>query len=259
MSKFSKALLIFSLISAGIFLAAWESEQRQQKRLEAEHQAEELRRLELQQKISEFQSSKTKIISQAVLFYEKRDFSAVLSQLEPYAFTGDKDILDLKEKAEKVLRKKRESEEIERILTRLKKIPASQYKLNRDLYFRLTELVPENKLYIDKYNYYQKKHDEKTKKSAALARLRGERPVRSSWDGSYLEVKNYLKLAANDPDSIEIDGCTGVYTVDEGSAWLVGCNYRGRNGFGGMVRQSNWFKIVQGRVISMESADAYDP
>ena len=39
--------------------------------------------------------------------------------------------------------------------------------------------------------------------------------------------------------------------------WLVGCNYRGRNGFGGMIRQANWFTITHGRVVKMDDYSAY--
>ena len=141
----------------------------------------------------------------------------------------------------------------------MRKIPASEYRQNRDLYFRLTELDADNKLFLKKYNYYQMKLDELERKNMTLAELRGKRPVRSSFDGSYFEVKTYLKMVANDPDSIKIDGCTDVYTVDQGTAWLVGCNYRGRNAFGGLVRQTNWFKIMRGRVVSMEDSSAYTP
>jgi hypothetical protein len=85
----------------------------------------------------------------------------------------------------------------------------------------------------------------------------GPHPTPSAWDGTYFPVKQYLKKVANDPDSIEIDECTKVYHTDAG--WLVGCNYRGRNGFGGMVRQANWFTIVHGTVIAMHEPSAYSP
>lgn len=49
----------------------------------------------------------------------------------------------------------------------------------------------------------------------------GPRPNQSGWDGSYREVKTHLEKAANDPDSIKIESCTGV-SYDEKVGWLVG-------------------------------------
>ena len=77
----------------------------------------------------------------------------------------------------------------------------------------------------------------------------GEPPRRSSWDGSYSSVKQYLKRIANDPESIKFSGCTGVEVTHDG--WLVGCNYRGANAFGGIIRQAHWFTIRQDQVVQM--------
>jgi hypothetical protein len=81
----------------------------------------------------------------------------------------------------------------------------------------------------------------------------GEKPEKML--GSYSEVRRYLRATANDPESIEIEQCTDVYTSDQG--WLVGCDYRGDNAFGGTVRQSNWFTIVDGRVVERHDPDAF--
>lgn len=101
---------------------------------------------------------------------------------------------------------------------------------------------------------------ERRRRNATAAERRrrfGAPPQASAWDGTYREVKNYLRRVANDPESIEIDECTGVYHSDEG--WLVGCDYRGRNAFGGMIRQSNWFVIRNGTVVAIKDADTYRP
>lgn len=89
-----------------------------------------------------------------------------------------------------------------------------------------------------------------------LALKFGKKPEQSGWDGSYREVKRYLEAAANDPDSIKIETCTNV-SYDEKTGWLVGCDYRGKNAFGGVVRNSNWFVIKNGGVFKMLPANAY--
>ena len=104
-----------------------------------------------------------------------------------------------------------------------------------------------------------RKREEQKREAVRQARIDkfGEPPAASPWDGSYYVIEKYLKKIANDPDSIDIDGCTEVYYTDDG--WLVGCDYRGRNAFGGLVRQSNWFTIIHGVVVQMHDADAYKP
>jgi len=52
-----------------------------------------------------------------------------------------------------------------------------------------------------------------------------------------------------------MDGYTKVYHTENG--WLVGCDYRGINAFGGMIRQYNWFTIVHAHVINMLDSTAY--
>jgi len=153
--------------------------------------------------------------------------------------------------AEAAQRKKQEAE----LLAKVKALPASPAVANRDAYAELCKLVPGNKLYQEKFALY----DRLTKKEEQQFQERLERfgavPIYNGWDGSYYEVKFYLKQVANDPDSIKLDGCSKVYGSDSG--WLVACNYLGRNAFGGMIRKSNWFTIRNGRVVNMEPASAH--
>lgn len=83
----------------------------------------------------------------------------------------------------------------------------------------------------------------------------GAPPTASAWDGHYIEVETYLEGIARDPDSVEFDGCTKVYHTPDG--WLVGCNWRARNGFGGMNRQANWFTVRNERVVAMHDYSAF--
>jgi len=69
------------------------------------------------------------------------------------------------------------------------------------------------------------------------------------------EIEIYLRLTAHDPDSIELENCTEVKRTRQG--WLVGCTYRGRNGFGGVVKNANWFTIRHEQVVNVESSSSY--
>jgi hypothetical protein len=144
-------------------------------------------------------------------------------------------------------------------------LPASDVDGNVQVWADLLSIDSTNALYARKTTQYRERQRialEQARAAAvraeAAAALRGPRPEASGWDGSYREVKRYLKAVARDPDSVEIDGCTEVRVDERRNAWVVGCNWRGRNGFGGMNREANWFLIQAGQVVEMKAASAYD-
>ncbi len=155
----------------------------------------------------------------------------------------------------KIANKKKEKE----ILKKLKKIPSSDFNKNLKLYKTLLSYEPDNKKYKTKVKFYTDKiNKEKAKKERErtdrLANF-GKPPIASAWDGSYNAVERYLEKVAKDPDSVKIASCTNVMHTKNG--WLVGCTWRGRNGFGGMNVQSNWFTIRHNAVTRMDKASAY--
>lgn len=76
----------------------------------------------------------------------------------------------------------------------------------------------------------------------------GEQPT-ISYDGkTCFEVEPYLKRALNDPESLIMSGCSTPRLIPDG--WLVGCGYRARNSFGGMVRKRAFFVVKHSQVIS---------
>jgi len=85
----------------------------------------------------------------------------------------------------------------------------------------------------------------------------GPMPLQSPLDGSYSEVENYLERVANNPSSVKIEKCTQVYKTDDG--WVVGCDYRGENALGGMIKKSNWFTIAHGQVVKAHEPSAFKP
>ena len=114
--------------------------------------------------------------------------------------------------------------------------------------------------------FYSIKLEEEKQQKVAAAKQKamdrriasiGEPPQQSAWDGSYSEVTHFLKERANDPSSIEIVGCTKVSYATSGAGWLVGCDYRGKNAFGGLVMNSNWFVIKHGVVVKALPGNAY--
>jgi hypothetical protein len=230
-----------------------------------------------QEDIEFFNQNSIQIIENIQTALDNDDFDHALSLSSRYLPSENQDLLTLhneinsqiaiteaKEKAER-----EEQERVEgtlRILAQLEDVPESQFQTNRDLYQQLVSYNPEVERYRERLNFFSSKLAEQQKEEQAelekqqlerTARLAlfGEPPTPSAWDGSYRIVTSYLRSVANDPDSIEIDACTKVFHTEGG--WLVGCDYRGRNGFGGMIRQSNWFTIIHNTVIEMHESSAF--
>ena len=204
-----------------------------------------------------FVKNKDQILDDIQSKIDAGDFDNAFSQANKYKSINNDKLTNLSNIAEEKI-----------LVEKVKKIPASHYTENLQIYTRLLALNPNEEKYRQMGEHYKnllnKKLEaerlEKAKKEAERKKLLaefGEKPVISQWDGSYFEVKKYLKQVANDPDSIEMDGCTDVYHTKNG--WLVGCNYRGKNAFGALIRNSSWFTIRHGQVINVEEASAYKP
>lgn len=216
--------------------------------------------------IEYFKSNKKSIISNATDSMKAKNYADVMAQLGKYRVTKDVTVITLYEDAQSARLVVENKAKTIALTEELRSIPATNLDKNIQLYKELVALNPEVTSYKEKVNYYTRLKKEKLAKEAAEkaeveaeynARVTkfGNRPTASAWDGSYPAVERHLKNIANDPDSIDISGCTKVSYTDEG--WLVGCDYRGKNGFGSIVRQSNWFTIRFDQVVNMHSADTY--
>ncbi len=71
----------------------------------------------------------------------------------------------------------------------------------------------------------------------------------SAWDGSVWQVERFLERNLKDPDSFEAIEWSPV--LDTGDGFTVRCQYRARNGFGGMVVENKLFRLsLNGDVVS---------
>lgn len=75
----------------------------------------------------------------------------------------------------------------------------------------------------------------------------GPKPGSSGWDGSVRCVKRYLEKVLKDPDSVTYEAWGPVQYDDRG--WVVKCQYRARNSFGGYVKEMKSFTIRNGQVV----------
>lgn len=266
-TKFLATLFIgfLALLILGILVAPDSPDQNTRK-----PSAEEL--AQKQKKLNEIRDRKRKEFAkqrEAILLdiknqIEKGNLNDATAKINEYAFTGDPKLKELAAEVAWLNTKLKEKA----ILSEVSKVPSTDYPKNKELYGRLLALDPKEPDYKQKYDYFvgkiaeqqrleeARKAQEKAVHDQRVAQF-GEPPTQSPWDGSYLDVTRYLKAVANDPDSIEIDSCTPVYYTTEG--WLVGCNYRGKNVFGGMIRAANWFLFQHGQIVSVKDSDAYKP
>jgi hypothetical protein len=183
------------------------------------------------------------------------DWQSAMRAAAPYRSLGDQRLDSLYSVAAELRQAEIDEAREKELLARVRRVPASDLSENRRLYGQLMNLNPDQPTYRERYDYYNGRISKREAEAAERRRRFGDAPQASAWDGTYGEVKDYLREVMNDPKSLEMDSCTGVYNTDEG--WLVGCDYRGRNAFGGMVRQSNWFVIRRGVVVAMKEASAY--
>jgi hypothetical protein len=92
---------------------------------------------------------------------------------------------------------------------------------------------------------------EKAEQEALWAVCGGQPPTRSGWDNAYYGVERHLKQTAHDPDSIDVETCSTAVLTD--GCWRTSCVYRGKNGFGALIRKESTFFIArENTVIGMK-------
>ena len=179
---------------------------------------------------SQFMAEKTAILSSIEKALQNKEYRKALVESEKYIFISDDELNKLHEKVR-----------IASILYKLESIPESNSQVKMAKYEELIKISPDNKFYLEKFEFYKVKATAKAKANAkAQAKKNRKEKIEkqfSPWDGSHTKLKNIIKQNMNDPDSFEHDKT--VYW-DKGHYLLVLTNFRGRNGFGGMAR--NYFK-----------------
>lgn len=87
-------------------------------------------------------------------------------------------------------------------------------------------------------------------RAAQLARC-GPRPMLSPWDGELIGSESFVRRAAHDPSSIDVENCTlPSLAVDTNHCWVSSCDVLGRNMFGAMIRRRMQFEVRGGQVVS---------
>lgn len=204
---------------------------------------------------TQFEADPTAVLAGVQAMMDSGRYRQAIRYVDQYRFIGDRRLLEMRAEA---LRRQNELDAVEReqaLVARARTVPASNYAENLRIYNELVSLRPENRTYVSRRDRYESLYQRQRAAEADRLRRFGNPPQPSVINGTYRVVRNYLRNVMNDPESLEMDGCTRVYESPDG--WVVGCDYRGRNAFGGMVRQSNWFVIRHNRVVEMKEPGAY--
>ncbi len=223
------------------------------KMAEAGRKAAEDRQQAIDESSEYFSNNKQAVLDSITAKSVSGDYSAALAEGIKYVSTKDVDLAELLASVRTKEFEKRRDEEAPTILAQLKALPASDFSGNAALYKKLMEFFPDDETYAEKFASYTAKANAKVAADkaeiAAFVARHGQPPTASAWDGSYRPVEAYLKRNANDPSSIDIESCTRVSRAADG--YLVGCEYRGKNAFGALIKNSGWFIISNDQVIGV--------
>lgn len=214
-------------------------------RIEAQQEKEALMARVHEKLRSELAGNRSRVIGEIEGLVASGDYERAFARASRFKDFGDTEINRLASLAREKYRLRLETE----IAVMQKGDLESNYQEIIGAYTKLARLFPDNSDFKQETERYSKLlTDQENKRLAAY----GQPPNETA---SRIAVKEYLRQVMNDPDSLVLDGCTNVFSTKQG--WLVGCNYRGRNAFGGMIRQANWFTIRKGHVVQMQEQNTF--
>lgn len=247
----ARAIAVFALfIISGLFIA--DSAEEKAKELAAQQERDKAEQVAQREKenIEYFNANRQQILASVNEAISKKEYSSAISQSNKYLSAGDSELEKMNTQAKEQLSIIEKARKTEILLAKLKSIPAQEYEKNRNLYQQLLKMHPDNKLYKTKVSFYaDKAEEEKRRQIAAKERKEQIESQFSAWDGSHFGLERAIKDAMNDPGSYE-----HVKTVywDKGDYLIVSTVFRGKNAFGGIVKNSVKAKVsLSGQVIKI--------
>ncbi|WP_272233751.1 hypothetical protein [Pseudomonas syringae] len=196
-------------------------------------------------------TNKSSILQEIATALNSRDVNKATTINARYASViTDPEYLALQQKlatlVDEIALAKREQERkdtIAGLLKDLKTLNAADYTKAISLYTSLLQLEPANKAYQQNLERFKKAEASRQAKieadqQAAAARASRIKQIESQfsqWDGSHRTFERLIKQAMNDPDSYDhVD----TRYVDKGKFIRVYCTFRGKNAFGGTVKNT---------------------
>lgn len=232
-------IIIFILILVGHFFSYFDERSKAREQLEQDSEYTKNIAKIHQRTIDHFKANRDQIITPIKKALTEKNYESAVSQSKKYLVSGDKELKQIHTKAKTEL-----------ILSELKGIPVKEYEKNKNLYQQLLNMHPDNALYKNKLAFYTEKvAQEKQKKMAAEARREKIERQFSGWDGSHRNLTRFIKESMNDPDSYE-----HVKTVywDRGDHLRVRTTFRGKNAFGGLIKNTVLAKVsLDGQILQI--------
>ena len=249
----ARAISIFILFMAFGFFVGQAQERKEQELAAQQAQGKAEKAAQLRQdNVDYFNANREQIISRVKSAITEKDYQAAISQSNKYLVSGDKELEQLNTQAKNELSAIQKAKKTEKLLAELNSVPTEEYEKNRGLYQQLLNMHPDSELYKNKVAFYAGKiKEEKQKQIAAEARKKKIESQFSAWDGSHRNLERVIKESMNDPDSYE-----HVKTVywDRGDYLIVKTTFRGKNAFGGVVKNSVTAKVsLDGQVLQILS------
>ena len=195
-----------------------------------------------------FAKNKSTILAQLNSKLESKDYKGVVDGAKKYLATNDAELNSVHNKAKE-----------RTLLDQLNNttIDPSNFNFLRSIYQQLSAIDPNSKDYKKNAEYYAKQvkivEDKKKEEALKLARA-AERQKQieaqfSAWDGSHRGLERVVKDAMNDPDSY--DHVETRY-IDKGDYLIVITSFRGKNAFGGVVKNTVRAKVdMNGNVFQI--------
>ena len=214
-------------------------------RVKAERAAQ-LRR----QNIDYFNTNREQIISSAKKALLEKDYQSVISQSQNYLISDDKELEQINTQAKNELAAIQKAEKTKQLLDELKGVSTNEFEKSRNLYQQLLGLHPDNESYKTKFSFYDGKiKEEKQKQIAAEEKTKSIESQFSKWNGAHQNLERAIKDSMNDPGSY-----VHVKTVywDQGDHLVVQTTFRGKNAFGGVVKNTVKAKVsLDGQILKL--------
>jgi hypothetical protein len=227
----ARAATIFTvLVACGVFLGQAQDKKDQKLAVQQAEKAAKVR----QENIYHYNQNKNQILAKANEDLSRKDYQSIVYHTSKYLVSGDKKLLNIYTAAKSAIEEKQKKEKTKSLLAKLKAVPQLDFEQNKNIYQLLSKMHPSDEKYKEKLVHYTAKIEQyKQEKIAAEERKKKIERQFSSWDGSHNNLERFIKEEMNDPDSYEHDNT--IYW-DKGSYLVVKTTYRGKNAFGGVVR-----------------------
>ena len=237
--KLRAVAIIVLLVIATAFTNAFQKEKeilhaQDQKRINAEK-----KQAIIVENIQYFQTNKIQILAELSTHLNNQEYRLVLTKAKRYTDANDKDLDELVVKAKE-----------QDLLQQVKDKTADNLEAQKKLYAELKSLIPSNHEYVEKYRYFASRLAEKQLQQRLAAEKENKIKAQfSPWDGSHRALERLVKESMNDPNSYEHDKT--VYRVTDDHI-VVTTNFRGKNAFGGVIRDSVIAKFdYNGKLIAI--------